>query len=443
MVQTILSVERTTRNGDRELGPLLVTTDHAIEEAGMGRALYVGMCPKNWLVTHLVHAIRNAQPSACIVIPHSYALGDEVREQLTKWGILCWSARRGNAKGNGDPGSSVHICIPEKLYMLQTQLESGLHPLIFHVVDPHGLMESPSLKYRGEFQARAQNVSQLKAFCEALGISPYVIVWTHQACDSRFQSDLCKLMGVDAWIYADGRTLRTASFAPETGSGTAVDQKHHWLDPYVHQAHANGSGIVLVHGGGDGRPGTAIADLAQCHGYPVINLATVVHPEAILANARAVEDAKLAIRRSLQRFNRQVCVLAGIESLWLTLPEQTTLELLSQGRSFTTVVAAVPMTRRAPLGHPKQVDCAPTGALECTAVVVDGGKGEGMAAGACQTHRLQSDRPIFVIPKVPENKEPFDGKSGEDVSSGTNHDRPGGREAGRPSSHDTGAVRRQ
>lgn len=215
MTQPILVVERITRIGNKLLGDFLVTDDVVAKEAGLGRGLLIGDCLKDRLTSHVCYAVRNALPSKSVVVPFSYALSEEIGETLQmQHKLAVWQVIRNSRTGKGNASASIQIAIPEKLFLIDKRVQDEAYrPSFIHVVDPPALLDRRKVSITGDLRCRGTNVARHKAVCGANGVIPYVILWTTKGCGCFMSSHLCKVMGVDVWLYANGRTLRTAAFA--------------------------------------------------------------------------------------------------------------------------------------------------------------------------------------------------------------------------------------
>jgi len=360
MARNVLIAQRVTRIGGARLETLTVSTDTAADEAGIGRGLYIGNCPDGRIVTQLCYAIRNALPSSSVVVPCSYELSEQIASKLEELRIDCWRAIRDSRDGVGDGGAPVQIAIPEKLFLLDARVRKGHSPAFMHVVAPQGHVNSYSRELGGR-RCRADNISRYKAVCEANGVSPYAIFWTAQPCACLSTSRLNRSMGVDAWIYVDGRTVRCACFAevPQEES----QARSHWLDSHVHRAHVSGSRIVIVFGGSNGEASWAVKDLARLRDYPVIDVSQLPGLDRIKSDPQFLEQGCKQLRNAVQRENRQVTVLTGFEKIGCSFEDRATYALLRQASRFATVVAAdggrkpsIPEGNEA--GYPVLVDCS-------------------------------------------------------------------------------------
>jgi hypothetical protein len=210
--KVIFAVQRITRIGSKPLEYLLLTDDVFTREAGMGRGLLIGNCTKDRLIGHICHALCNALPLKSVVVTHSYELSEEIAEKLhSEHGVCVWQAVRHKRKGKGSSTESVQITIPEKLYIVSKHVcNEDYNPSFIHVVDPPGSLDRSSLSLSGNLRYRASNIARHKAVCEANGSIPYVLLWTTEICGSFIPSHMCSVMGLDAWYYANGQTLRTA-----------------------------------------------------------------------------------------------------------------------------------------------------------------------------------------------------------------------------------------
>ena len=215
MSQTILAVQRITRIGSNALEPFVLTAEVALKEAGIGRGLLISDCIESRLTCHISYAVRNALPFHSVLIPFSYELSEEIADKLAiNHRLDTWRSMRGKRRGRGCPSAPIQLAIPEKLFLIDRRVNEKIcKPYFIHVIDPLGLLDRGTSLHNGGIQYRASSVGRHKAVCQANGLNPYLLFWTTKNSGCFIQSHLAGLMGVDAWFYADGRTLRTAAFA--------------------------------------------------------------------------------------------------------------------------------------------------------------------------------------------------------------------------------------
>ena len=211
----ILSVQRVTRIADRPLEQLFLTDDVVAREASIGRGLLIGNCYKDRLINHICHALCNALPLKSVVVTCTYELSDEIAGTLkSEYGVSSWQAIRHKRQGNGSPSESIQITVPEKLNIVDKHIRNEeYHPNFIHVVDPTGSLDRVTPSLVGNFRHRTNNITRLKAVCEVKNSIPYILLWTTENCGSFILTNMCKVMGLHAWYFANGQTLRTAGFS--------------------------------------------------------------------------------------------------------------------------------------------------------------------------------------------------------------------------------------
>ena len=348
MAQPILVVKRVTRIADKEVELFELTNETASKEAGIGRGLMIGNCVKNRLSSHVSFAVSNCLPAQSVVVPFSYDLSSEIADRISEdRGVDIWMATRNSRKGEGPLGATVQIAIPEKLFLIEKRIREGLWKAEFiHVVDPSGRLDATRVQSRNEVRSRGTNIARHKAVCEANGRSPYVIYWTCGNCGSFTHLHLCGLMGVDAWLYADGKTVRTAAFRGIVpGESGSRRKRSHWLDEWVHKAFVSGCGVVVVCRGTKESAESPIRELADLRGYPVVSIAKLVGRVGVPRNEYLEQDVLKVFRKSVWESNRQVTILTDADFVWRALGEETTLRLLLRQRGLTTVVVGAPSDR--------------------------------------------------------------------------------------------------
>jgi len=215
----ILAATRIARIGHKVLGDVILTSAMAAEEAEMSRGLFIGNCRDRRLISHLCRAVHNALPRKSVIVSLSYAEAEEIANTFSvKPHIEIWESTRKGRTGRGNPFASVQITVLEKLFLVDRRVRGGeFRPSFIHLVGMSSRSFCPHLHVTRDLIRRLQNLARHKAVCHANGINPYVVLWTPESCAALLPTRLCSAMGVEAWLYADGHSLRTASFAvPET-----------------------------------------------------------------------------------------------------------------------------------------------------------------------------------------------------------------------------------
>ena len=129
-------------------------------------------------------------------------------------GCPAWEVGPGPTAAEEPPRASIAIAAPEDLHVLDKAAQAGtLLPEFIHVVDPSGMLPSQSRGPRRRGASRQSTVAKYGATCTAAGSRPYVTLWTLCNPMSRSPSALGKAAGVEAWQYADGRTIRMGPVA--------------------------------------------------------------------------------------------------------------------------------------------------------------------------------------------------------------------------------------
>ncbi len=245
-------------------------------------------------------------------------------------------------RGEGDDTAVVRVAIPEKLFLLKGSILKGFHPLFIHVIDPSGVMLQYQYNNNGDLQYRAMNISNLKAICEANSFNPYLIFWTSKECVNYFETDLSKMMGVEGWKYADGRTIKTAGIVNMSETEIFSTQKiSHWLDKYVHEAHVTQRKMVVVEGVNVEGSVQTVTEHAEIHEYPILNIKDVIIACKIESIRDSFTQVQHAICQAIQLQNRQVTVLLGVEDIRETLNDNMVYELLSPACEFTILIIAI------------------------------------------------------------------------------------------------------
>jgi len=206
--QPLFSVQRTTRLGDKQLERVEVTIDRILDEAGMGRGLFIGRCSLRTLVARVATLVANSGSLPSVVAAWSYDACEEIGERLAREGVRFWQAERGRRSAPHPVEGPVMLAVPEKLYLVDACVTQGpFRPYVIHVLDRDELVIQRTSRGKARPTCRASNVGRFKAVCQAQGKIPYVVVWSTEGCACCLQSHLCKAMDVEAWLWADGRTL--------------------------------------------------------------------------------------------------------------------------------------------------------------------------------------------------------------------------------------------
>jgi hypothetical protein len=210
---------------ENDLGDVFVTEMSAAEEACQGRGLLITNCREERLIPHLCHAIRNSLPLRSIVVPLSHIVVEEIATTLeTQHKLSVWRTAHDTEGGIGLVAAAIWVTVPENLAVLDRHARSKIGPPdIIHVVN----LALPAVAIHrfsicGPSRYRLSDIGRHKAACQANGATPYVIVWTPEGCQELPYRYLCQAIGVDAWLYADGRTLRTAAFNDRAAQRTSM-----------------------------------------------------------------------------------------------------------------------------------------------------------------------------------------------------------------------------
>lgn len=217
MSPALLLADRTNRTGDRTLGTLRLTLEALAYEAGMGRGILIADCRSEALPRHVTHAIRNAAVPA-VIAPSTYAMGEEIADDLDGLSLPTWCGQRGTECGAGDSNAEIQIAVPEQLYLVERRIRAKTYaPGLAFVVDAEGYLDRAAPEWY-QLSRRGESVCRFKAACQAAGGRLPLVVWTTQPAMSFRFSTLSRIYGVDAWLCLDGQTLRTAC----TGSATPL-----------------------------------------------------------------------------------------------------------------------------------------------------------------------------------------------------------------------------
>jgi hypothetical protein len=215
MDQLILAATKISRMGGKVLGDIILSNVMAAKEAQISRGLFIENCRVSRLISHLCHAVRNALPQKSVIVTLSYSEAEDIADSFcVNNDIVVWESTRKGRIGKGDPASPVQIVVLEKLFLVDKRVRSCEFTSNFiHLIGMSSKVICPHLRITKDLVRRLRNLARHKAVCHASGIDPYVILWTPERCAALSPKRLCSAIGIEAWFYADGQTLRTASFA--------------------------------------------------------------------------------------------------------------------------------------------------------------------------------------------------------------------------------------
>lgn len=347
MSQPILVAERITRDG-KGLGSFTLTLDTARGLADGGQGVIVGNCPQDRMVRHIPHACRNALPACTLVACHSYEFASDLNDEASWQGTPMSSWLFESRFTLKPPNSRVLLTVPEKLYQLRrTARQRAYLPDLLFLVDPNGITirRSSCEEFQG---SRAQVVSKFRSACLAINHQTTPILWTSAPCGAFVHDRLCELMGVEAFLYLDGGTLRTASMNGLASSEEAGKRGHHTLDNDLTVAGAQGRRLLLVVGSTATQNENLVRQLGETRGYPILDAASVIsqvraEPSRI-KDARFVSVLRSAITRELRRVNKRVVVLLGVADAVRRCGVHNTLWALSDNEVRTLLVVPSPLS---------------------------------------------------------------------------------------------------
>jgi hypothetical protein len=207
-----LIAELTTLDGRRNLGLLRVTDEHSRSEAQIHRGLFLSGCRPESMLRHVVYAAANALPAESVIAASSYDFVEEIGELIGEMGSPVWRGARLPETDEGSESAAVHVAVPEQLPLISSRIRSrSFVPRYLHIVDPRGSLSIAPIGGPNRGIPRANAIGVQRAEWAVSEIRPYVILWTCHS--SRGMNTRCwaRSAGIDAWRYADGRTLRTAS----------------------------------------------------------------------------------------------------------------------------------------------------------------------------------------------------------------------------------------
>jgi hypothetical protein len=311
---TAFLAERTTRDLARRLGQFALDdqTRHDIVEQGQG--LMIGNCEVDRTIKKIARAIRNVVPTQLIVACHSYELAGRVCDEcneLTISALLLWSDQKPPATYES---YSVVITVPENLHRLRSAVkDKSFCPSFLFLFDPNGTT------FRGRSAQdggghRAANISIFRGACLALGcpVLPIICVSVSPAAFSL--DSICQSTGVEALIYADGATLRTA-ITTESSQNESCERVNHSisasstpLDSPVTAAR-RARCRLLIHIAPKISVGIRLlAELAAHRNYPIFSLASFSNQSGRRLLISSSADRGL-LRELANQLNQQICLI--------------------------------------------------------------------------------------------------------------------------------------
>lgn len=320
-------LERTTRDFSRRLGPMAIDHNSAIDMANQGQALMIGNCDLDRTIKKLAGTIQNLQPAKCIVACSSYELADQISDGCRDRGItarLLWS---NDPIPEGIENLSAIVTVPESLYRLRAAVATKRFvPTFLFLFDPAGMtFLGRSAEWGGG--SRAGNVSTFRAACFAMGTQIPAVAFV-SSVPAAFSSDsVCKSLGVEALVYADGRTIRTA-FDPSSHALAAETELQHpdptpsagsALDAPVTAARQAKSRILIHVCPKLSQAAELLSQLAALRGYPTVSLKpllSVTGKRLLLSSAqdrRVLRDMAADLSKQVTLINKQVVIADDVD----------------------------------------------------------------------------------------------------------------------------------
>ena len=232
------------------------------------------------MVAKVAAAARNLSPKQQVAIATaSYELGEEVLAACADRGVAA-TLVRSDGPCLLPRNAGVVITVPENLYKLRSQIERRTFtPCLILLLDPYGL----TFRSRSEGDGggtRAANVSRFRASSLALGCQCMPVVLVEPAPAAFVPDVMHHALGVEALVYADGATIRTAITDDEVGSDlpspgeplSSAEEGMTPLDEPISVARHSRSKILLYVAPPVGRVSDLHDQLARIRSYPTVSL---------------------------------------------------------------------------------------------------------------------------------------------------------------------------
>jgi hypothetical protein len=321
-MQIAFLIERMTRDLTRRLGSMAMDHQSAVDMANLGQALMIGNCDLNRTIRKLSRAIQNIQPAKCIIACSSYELADQIDDECRDAGIaarLHWS---NDTLPRDIADLSVIVTVPESLHRLRAAVAAkSFVPAFLFLFDPNGTT------FRGRTAEwgggnRAGNLSTFRAACLAMGVQIPPVVFVNSTPAAFSLDSICRSLGVEALVYADGCTLRTALYPDADAVAPAVEIQEtpveqpltSQLDGPVTAARQAKSRVLLHVSPKLAQAADLLAQLAALRNYPTISLKPLLskaEKRLLLSSGsdrRVLRDIADNLTKQVMLINKQVVI---------------------------------------------------------------------------------------------------------------------------------------
>lgn len=344
-----LQAERATRDLRTRLEWLTLDVPKVTEMCDFGQGLMIGSCVRDRLVRHLAWAAVNMHPDHCIIACHSYDFAERVFDACQERGVEVLFVDRDIRPTNRVAEASILVTVPERLYHLRSFVRDGtLRPKMVFLIDPDGAMFTHSV-WEGQDVVRSSAICDFRAACLATGLQVPPILWTCVPADAFYAEAVCQNLGVEALVYLDGGTLRTAALGEQLAAVEVADERlqSHWLDAAIVAARQKSSHLLLVADGSNASNEECLRALAKLRNYPVLQFSTSVpdgfrNPAVFVASGITSGELRDRIDERLRMMNKLIVQVADGEVLFRAMSEKMALYCLAKNSVGTLLVAAAP-----------------------------------------------------------------------------------------------------
>ncbi len=334
---TILSGERITRAGERLGEQFLLDVNTAYQDANIGRALYIGNCEYEKSLKHISHIIKTIHNYPTIIVTPGLKTIENLEEIIDFPDIhICFVYDKSDiAKAN------IYIITPENISLLLNHINTGIQLIFLHIVDGYGWITRSKFKTNPSYRTKIEHIGEFKARCEASGISPYIIIWSSLDSKSVFISDLYKDIGIDAFIYIDSDTLKTACYcyAQHPEPDTTENIPTHWIDEYLYQTYTNNTKIIFL----PPNNSKTLAEIAEAKKTQILHLQKELEKLNIEAESLQFSDFESKFLSLIYRYNKKILPITDMNIFWKIYSIEQMVELLINISDIITPIVELPI----------------------------------------------------------------------------------------------------
>jgi hypothetical protein len=337
--------ERLARGQVGSIGTLALDMARAREMADLGQAVCIAGCPPDRLGRHISWCIANSQPDRVVVACSTYDLCEQIGDECSRKGLTTAVWGRDERFSSRMLETAAVITVPEKLYRLRKQVRDRTYrPRLLFLVDPDAMTLRRS--QFGEFDGvRAEAVSIFRATALAARCMVIPIVWTSLAPAAISGDQLARFLSVEAIVYVDGRTIRTAGVAGETQQTAAQEGPNVGaLERNLALLRQQSVAVLLVTGQPIATRAAIVELLVAKRHFPQVRLCPLIAQQR---SARAQDGPEESVRRSvlesqLRKINKRVVALADLDEFMQRIGWRQALRVISSNVVRTLLVGAMP-----------------------------------------------------------------------------------------------------